>query len=91
MQGIPAEVRDAILSAGLKEDDVMQNPELARDILYKLSLRDVLKYGVESPEISKPSQVTHLVSVTFNKDTGKFEVCSRFVFVLHTRVSRTIS
>jgi hypothetical protein len=59
----------------------MQNPELARDILYKLSLRDVLKCGVEDANISKPTNPIHLVSIKFNTETGKFEVCF-FVFFL---------
>jgi len=71
-EGVPDEVRQAILNAGLKEEDVMRNPELARDIIYKISLCDVLKYGTAS-EISKPYSSCHRVAITFNPQNGKFE------------------
>jgi len=74
-EGIPEEVRQAILDSGLKEEEVMQNPELARDILFKLSLSDVLKSKKESApvEISAPTNVTHLFAIKMNKETGKLE------------------
>lgn len=87
-EGIPEEVRKAITDAGLTEEQVMQNPELARDILYKLSLSDVLK---STPvEISNPTNARHLFAIRFNKETGKFEGIPEVILKLLTEKGLTV-
>lgn len=45
-EGIPDAVREAIEKAGLTEEQVLKDPSLAKDVLYQLSLEDVIKGGV---------------------------------------------
>jgi len=72
LEGVPTTVKDAIISSGLTEEEVLQNPQKALDILYKLNYFDVFsKESVKS--ISAPTNSNHMLSITFNKSTGKFE------------------
>jgi len=48
----------------------MSNPELAKDILYKIPFSDVVRTGAD---ISHPVNPSHRVSIKFNAETGKFE------------------
>jgi len=74
LEGIPTAVRNAIIAAGLTEEQVMENPDLAKDLLYKLNLQDVLA-GVHAPDagISAPKDVTHNIQICWNPTTSKFE------------------
>jgi len=73
LEGVPEVIRQAIAKAGLTEEEVMANPDLAKKILYEVPLAAVVKAGKEDPNISLPKSVTHHVSIRFNAETGKFE------------------
>eukprot|EP01126_Amoeba_proteus_P065905 TRINITY_DN944_c0_g1_i12.p1 TRINITY_DN944_c0_g1~~TRINITY_DN944_c0_g1_i12.p1 ORF type:complete len:303 (-),score=67.16 TRINITY_DN944_c0_g1_i12:101-1009(-) len=73
LEGVPDIVKNALAKAGLTEEQVLANPSLAKDILYKIPLEFVLREGKADPNISLPIRSTHHVSITFNQQTGKFE------------------
>jgi len=72
LEGVPSTVKDAILASGLTEEEALQNPQKAIDVLYKLNYFDVFsKEAIK--EISAPTNASHMLSITFNKETGSFE------------------
>jgi len=73
LEGVPELVKTALAEAGLTEEQVLANPELAKDILYKLDFDDVMKSESSVKNISSPVSHAHRLSITLNPHTGKFE------------------
>jgi hypothetical protein len=69
LTGVPQQVVDAIKKAGYTTEQVMNNPMLAKDILYSLDYEQ-LKY--EGSSISRPVHVEHDFSISYDTATGKF-------------------
>lgn len=79
-EGIPPPVREAMEAAGLTDEQVFANPDCAKDVLYKLNLEEVLaSLNAEDSYISPPTNAKHNLSISFNAETGKFEV-RRFLY-----------
>lgn len=74
-QGIPPAVRKALEDAGLTDEQVFANPDCAKDVLYKLDLHEILSgLNADDSYISPPINPRHNLHITFNPETGKFEV-----------------
>jgi len=72
LEGVPEVVKKAVQEAGLTEEQVLANPDLAKEILYKLDLDEVANAETVK-HISTPTASAHRLSITINPNTGKFE------------------
>jgi len=68
-EGVPPAIRKALEGAGLTEEQVLDNPDLAKDILAKFTLTEL--FG--DPGISAPTEPHHHIRISWNPETSRFE------------------
>jgi len=68
IKGLPTVIREAINKKGITDQQIMQNPDIVKDLIYSFNLEEVLKDNL--PKVSKPFGVTHDFHISYDSKSG---------------------